>query len=251
MIASIEDLNAIFDFQIQRLMENGGKEAVNLRSKTWLETKLKNFEGAALLKQLEKNTVYFIEATGSTNRATAQYLTRGEPNLGSSDEINSFIVYVGKERPLLTTTNSVLSFIRSKDHRRPAQFSNWNWADVQAVRNGSDQYKYWVRLMLLCRGFQVATQMADAYLKTVLQMPHMAVSCSGLFEKDVFYVLDDKINWWANWCIGNVNLVFPTIAERLVNDTFAEETNTWRSVARDNIAILNKSERKGNRWWPF
>ncbi len=232
MTSTIEQFRYTVDTHISMIFEaTGGYENLKKESERWLISKRKTYSGDAYLDQLEKNAVYFVEATASSKRAIAQYFQEGKPQI-KRDEIPSYVHYISVEIPKTEINDKLVAFIRGYIAEKPHQLSTTDWYKIRYLKQKAPQKDYIKDLELTCRIYQAATILADMYLVTVLENPQSAGSCSNLSFAEVFGVINQRIDIFANISIGNITAK--------VDDTPAKT---------DKRVNQNLGSLKAKKWW--
>lgn len=230
-----QQLASLLDITISDVIDVlGGTQAVSDRAKSWVLTKRDIYAGGQYLEQLEKNAVYFVEATGSTKIAIAQYLKYGTPDDLAYSEINQYVEYIGKVVPQKEVHAPLLAFLRGYLPQQPDQLSTWDWHRIKNMRETKSSSDYVKELEIICWLNQVATTLADACLSVILHNPNTQGSARLLELHHVVAVTNARLDYWANYCVGNV-ILNPQIEKRVVKLT----SENWIALLK-NLKLAGK-----------
>jgi hypothetical protein len=194
------DLASLFDQLINKM---GDLTPIKKEANYWVESKKQTFSGQAYQEVLEKNAVYFVEATASTKQAITKYFHSGEPHL-ASEEIRPYVDYIGREIPQQQLElGGIVSFIRGDNPKKPNQASNWDWYKIKHLRENKNQQKYLNEMECICRTYQAATILADIFLLNILHKTELARIANNLPDYEVLGIVIQRIDWWANFATEN------------------------------------------------
>ena len=229
-------LRYLFDTLANQIFEaKGGTGAMYQTTIDWMNSKKRNFPGRAYIEQLEKNSVYFAEATGSTRIAIVNLLCDGQPKLDSEQEISEYIRYVGMIMPQEEVHPKILGFVQGHINDKPQQFSDLDWYKLRSIRESGDTKKYIAELELLCRIYRVATDLSDLFLDSIFHHANLIGGARTTPRYEVNDVINQRVYFWANFCCGNLQMSYKgkPISEMLKEETTSnfsktKKQKTWK-----------------------
>lgn len=145
----------------------------------WFRSKVDNYTGKDLLSQLEKNFVYFSEATGCSVAYASNILKTGEPKV-SEAKVDDFIEHVGKTLPQ-QQHDAILNFLHGYSNTLNGHsFAKVDWRETRRLRESPKVQDYMNFLATESVTFHMATTLADLQLRAYALNPHLSGACSLL-----------------------------------------------------------------------
>lgn len=206
-ILNADQFRYILDTNLNQIIDSqGGATKISNDLEGWITSKKQNYSGSGYMEQLEKNAIYFAEATGMTEGAILRLLCEGEPKPKTEEEIQVYIQYIGGTVPREQLHSPIWAYIRGYEQQKPRQVSRVDWYKVRQIRASGNTKEYLKELELLCRIYRIATGFADILLAGMFHMPQLIGSANDPQSWELNDVLDQRLMFWAGLCAGTVQL---------------------------------------------
>jgi hypothetical protein len=193
----------------------------------WLLEKQESYQGDQYTNQLEHSFLYLNAATSGMQQTLARYLHEGKPKISKNDlpAFNSaYRDYYGQidqiaylqylHKGSISTTHKVDPYLKSLrdefDIRPIFKDPLPSFLDgIHKLAIGGDIPRYIDELEYNCKFFHGALTVSETYLNIIYQMPDLGLSCKKIPLKTLFETVNQRITFWAGFCLGLINIQVP------------------------------------------
>lgn len=205
---TIEQLNYVIQMQLLSFREALGENHQKIAFQNWYKTKKQNYSGPELQNQLERNAIYFVEATHVSKVALMDYLLSGEPRL-KPEEVPIFVQQVGMTLPKQQLVPPLAAFLKGYIEDKPEQVSDLDYYRLRHVRSTGNRREYLKEIYEICKIFRTATGFMDHLLSFALLTSDLAGSAKKLQRYQVNELVKTKVLFHAGVSMDMVQFLGP------------------------------------------
>jgi hypothetical protein len=171
----------------------GGGKVLYDNAASWFNSKVKTHSRnpAELTNQIEKNYVYFAEATGNSIGYCGRYLCNGMPVV-PKNKLKAFVTQVGRNEPLISA-HGVTEFLHGYSQLQFDHRAKVDWRQVRLEKERLEADDYFITTAHQAVVFHMATVLADVHLERYFGDTLFRRSCRNMVNGVVLDTLYREI----------------------------------------------------------